>query len=704
MKKRRKQKSTDTQKFKQTEKHIRFLSSVVEQSADGVAIADMEGNLLFVNNKWVKMHGYENEDELLGQNLSIFHNEEQFKSDLQPFNLQVKKHGNHTGEVGHMRRDGTIFPTQMTTTLLRDEKNDIVAIAGVVTDITERKQAEKTIREQLLYSNALNKIARLVNSEDNPEVIFEATTAILGETLKTDRALIYNVDFNKGKLIGLSEWLNMEEQEISPTLDTYDISVFGDGLNWLWENRTQIESHVDQVAPPLNKDGSGEILHNYMQIKSGLWVPVSFRDDGYYLLVFNQILYRRIWRKSEFDFLDSVTEQVNIALQKIKFLNALQNAKEKAEENDRLKSAFLANMSHEIRTPMNGIMGFANLLKEKTLSGEKQQLYINIIENSGKRMLSIINDLINISKIESGQMKVSLSETNINEQIEYLYMFFYPETEEKKLQLISSLPANESVIKTDREKIFAILTNLIKNSIKYTDKGIIKFGYTKKGSFLEFFVKDTGIGIAQNKKQIIFERFVQADLSLSSQYEGAGLGLSITKAYVEMLGGKIWIESEVGKGTQVYFTIPYEIRNYAKVTLKDASELIKVAQINNLNILIAEDEETSKTYLTIIIKSICKEIIYAKTGKEAVEHCRKNIDIDLILMDIKMPEMDGYEATRKIREFNKDVIIIAQTAYALTEDREKAIIAGCNDYITKPIKKDELMLIIAKHLSFLAAT
>lgn len=251
----------------------------------------------------------------------------------------------------------------------------------------------------------------------------------------------------------------------------------------------------------------------------------------------------------------------------------LQIAKEKAEESDRLKSAFLANMSHEIRTPMNGILGFAELLKEPKLNDKEQLEYIGIIEKSGNRLLNIINDIIDISKIEAGQVEVNIVESNINDQIEYIDMFFRPEFERKGLKhsFKNGLSANESIIKTDREKIYAILSNLVKNAIKYTNTGSIEFGYdivrTQPGAaaqdqlFLQFYIKDTGIGIPKDRQKAVFERFIQADISDKMALQGAGLGLSISKAYVEMLGGKMWVESEPGSGTIFYFTIPYNSEN-----------------------------------------------------------------------------------------------------------------------------------------------
>ncbi|MBK7229511.1 MAG: response regulator [Ignavibacteriales bacterium] len=377
----------------------------------------------------------------------------------------------------------------------------------------------------------------------------------------------------------------------------------------------------------------------------------------------------------------------------------LLKAKEQAEESDRLKSAFLANMSHEIRTPMNGILGFAELLKEPGLTGKEQQDYIKIIEKSGARMLNIINDIVDISKIEAGLMKIEIHELNVNEQILDIYNFFKPEVEAQGMTISFStpLPAKEAILKTDREKVYAILTNLVKNAIKYSNTGTIEIGYKKRECDLEFYVKDTGIGIPNDRHGAIFERFIQADIPGEWAQQGAGLGLSITKAYVEMLGGKIRVESQLGVGSTFCFTLPYNAVLTKEIVVNQFAPSDKTELVGKLKILIAEDDEVSEMLIGNTLKTIGKEILKARTGVEAVEVCKKNPDLDLVMMDIRMPDMGGYEATRQIRKINKEVVIIAQTAHGLYGDREKAIEAGCNDYIAKPINKTELLILIQKY-------
>ncbi len=399
----------------------------------------------------------------------------------------------------------------------------------------------------------------------------------------------------------------------------------------------------------------------------------------------------------------------------------------RAEESDKLKTAFLTNMSHEIRTPMNGILGFAELLKIPDLAGELQLEYIDVIKKSSDRMLNIINDIVDISSIEAGLVNVSLTETDINAQSGYVYDFFKPEANEKGiiLSVHKGLQGNAAIVLTDEEKLFAILTNLVKNALKFSESGTIEFGYELKPVLqangtetmqssgttdinslssdviqqeLVFYVKDTGIGIPVDRQQAIFDRFVQADIADSRAFQGAGLGLSISKAFVEMLDGKIWVESEEDKGSSFYFTLPYTPVSNEETALPNAVQINQVEkEVRKLAILVVEDDDTSALLVGLILKDFGREILKATSGKAAVEICRNNPNLDLILMDVKMPDLNGYEATRQIRKFNKDVVIIAQTAYAMIREKEQALEAGCNDYISKPIGVEELKGMIKKY-------
>lgn len=390
-------------------------------------------------------------------------------------------------------------------------------------------------------------------------------------------------------------------------------------------------------------------------------------------------------------------------------------AKEKAEESDRLKSAFLANISHEIRTPMNGILGFSELLKMPDLTQEMRDRYIHVIEQSGIRMLNIINDIVDLSKIEAGQENINLQETNINQVLKDLLIFFLPEARSKGINLLvtNSLSDDSSTILTDQTKLTQVLSNLIKNALKFTEKGSIEFGYNKiitstnvghsgnsrKKTFpgffntyseanpdkteLEFYVQDTGEGIPQDQADFIFDRFRQGSISPSRSYEGAGLGLSISKAYVEMLGGHIWVTSQPGQGSVFHFTLPYQVAGNADS--EEPSEFPFSNESLNFNILLAEDDENSRLLVKTLLERDQTNVFIATNGLEAIEMVKENPQLDLVLMDLKMPKMDGYEATRQIKKIRPELPVLAQTAYAFEDERDQARQAGCDDYISKPI-------------------
>lgn len=373
-------------------------------------------------------------------------------------------------------------------------------------------------------------------------------------------------------------------------------------------------------------------------------------------------------------------------------------AKEKAEESDKLKTAFLQNMSHEIRTPLNGIIGFSNLLNSPDLCHEDIQEFTEMIKISGIRLIEIVNNILDISKIQTGQVRIEKNIVVINSIFSDVQTFFSHLAKEKNLIMnYTNQNDNNRTLFTDETKLNQILTNLINNAVKFTKTGSIDFGYEIKGNDIEFFVRDTGIGISPEMHCQIFDRFTQAENTISRGYEGAGIGLAICRGLVELLGGKIWVVSELGRGTTFYFTLPYNpaTQNYIEEPIyPDIIEKKLKGKI-----LIAEDDWISSQYLRRILVNSGVVVIHAENGKQAVEIAENTPDIDLILMDIRMPLMDGIEATKLIKKFRPDIPIIAQTAYAFTEERIKILEIGCNEYITKPIEESKLNVMINKYLS-----
>ncbi len=362
------------------------------------------------------------------------------------------------------------------------------------------------------------------------------------------------------------------------------------------------------------------------------------------------------------------------------------------ERNNRMKSAFLRNMSHEIRTPMNAILGFSDLLKEPRFTPSEQQEHINLIRQSSEHMLNTIHNLLEVSMIKSGLSQLSLSEINIEELLSSAFSLLKPEVEKKGLQLVlHGDPSNQQeTLTTDKEKLLEVLTYLVKNAVKNTRHGRIELGYTKQNDHFQFYVKDTGIGIPKDKQKAIFDYFLQTDPAEIRSYGDNRLSLSISEAYVEMLGGNIWVESKEGEGSQFYFTLPFTVKE------------VETSEYNNshyrltqkLKVLVVDREYSSASFVNIILQEVAKEILYAKTGAKAIKICQNNSDIDLILIDVSLPDASGLETVKKIRTFNNKVIIIAQSFQSSPLGDKAASEAGCNGTISNPFPQEELLKLI----------
>lgn len=376
--------------------------------------------------------------------------------------------------------------------------------------------------------------------------------------------------------------------------------------------------------------------------------------------------------------------------------------KEKAEENNKLNNDFISNLSHEIRTPMNGILGFTEFLGDPNLSDVKRKHYVSIIQNSGNQLMRTMDDLLEFSKLGTKQVKTNKKEVCLNDFLLEMFTVFNVKAKENKIPLYlrKGLSDQKSTILTDENKLNNVLGNLLENAFKFTKSGFIEFGYKKIGSNLEIYVKDTGIGIKKEHQKSIFERFSKEEKESTKNINGLGLGLWIAKENTELLNGRITLKSKKDEGSTFFVTIPYKtlpgelVKNSSDYSKEKAGETS-----HEYKILIAEDEEINFLFLEILLKNEIDlecTIVHAKNGEEAVKICQKSPDIDFVLMDLKMPVVDGFEAIKLIKEFRPDLPIVAQTAFSSTEDRERVFKEGFDDFISKPISKGVLKQVINK--------
>lgn len=618
--------------------HLTY-QGILDSISEAVYILDESGKFLEVNKTAEKMYGY-SKDFFIGKTPEFVSAPD--KNDLQKVSEALTNAYNgvpQSFEFWGLKKDGTIFPKEVNCTSGNFFGKKV--IISVARDITEQKKAKDELkRTQEQYFQLV---------ENAVDAIFHGDTS--------------------GNFIGVNpracEMTGYSKEEL------------------LTMNMRQLFTPEEASLKPLRYDllMQGQIVRTERRLtrKNGTLLPIEMNT-------------KMMPDKTYQSFFRDFSERKQMEEELIK-------AKEKAEENEKLKSAFLANMSHEIRTPMNGIIGFAKLLKKANITLEQKDKYIEIINTSGSHLLNLINDIIDISKIDAKQMTIHESEININKLIKELYSIYHSQLITKcktniQLKSTTCLSDNKAFIFTDETRLRQILTNLLSNATKFTEIGTIEFGYNLNNNKLIFFVKDTGIGIPEDKKQIIFERFIQGAGNIEKLYGGAGLGLSISKACTELLGGNIWLDSSTDKGTTFYFSIPYNYSSHENP--EEESLKIKDTNFNNYNILIVEDDLTNLAYLKELFEPFNINIIETNNGKDAINIVKQNPSIDIILMDVQLPEINGYETMKQIKDYSPHIPIIIQTAFAFESDKQKSINAGSDGYISKPIDSEKLFEMIKK--------
>ncbi|HCE56561.1 MAG TPA: hypothetical protein DER09_01895 [Prolixibacteraceae bacterium] len=616
------------------------------------------------------------DDELKGKHCFHFVHGTDCPIDGCPFVRMKQSHKRETMELQMKDRDFEIIVDP-----ILNENGQITGAVHILNDITQRKLDEKI--QQILFE-----IARTSVSNNTLEDLMVVVRQELNKVMDTTNFFValYQPETDTLKnVIFQDEKDNFQEWKAE---DSFSGQVVKYGKTLLL-NRQEAKKYAD--ANNLALVGTPS--------ECWLGAPLTVGRQVIGTIVIQSYTPGVIYTQNNARLLEMIANELSLVIERNQMIDDLLKAKEKAEESDKLKSAFLANMSHEIRTPMNGILGFTSLLSESDLTGEEKDKYIDIIQKSGQRMLNTVNDLIDISKIETGQMPLIYTETNLREQMQNLYAFFIAEAKNKGLSMVfrDNILPEMAVIETDVAKLDSIMTNLIKNAIKYTDRGSVEVGGVVKNQWFEFYVRDTGIGIPQHRQKAIFNRFEQADVSDKRAYQGSGLGLTIARAYAEMLGGTMDLESEPNIGSVFNVRIPVRNRTNKQKLPEAPSNKSVEFDSQKIKILIAEDDPIGLEYMKTILSEINCEITSASNGKEVVALFEKNQDVDIILMDIRMPVMDGYQATQLIREINRNVYIIAQTAFALAGDREKALEAGCSEYLTKPVNRQKLIQLIKNY-------
>ncbi|MBI9037631.1 MAG: response regulator [Bacteroidales bacterium] len=589
-------------------------------------------------------------------------------------------------EVTALRKNGETFPAEIQGRMVEIDGRMIRITA--LNDITQRKKSDQA--QKILYN-----ISNAANTNESVEELCKLIQKQLGTIIDTTNFYVALYD-NENDTISL--------QYMADQLDELSTFPAGKTLTAYVIKSEKSLLATKKIMDDLEKVGKTESFGSDSKIWLG--VPLKIREKVTGAIVVQSYDNENAYDENDKNILEFVSRQISIIIERKKSEETIKLALGKAKESDRLKSAFLSTMSHELRTPLNAIIGFSEIIDRDTHIDEIID-YVETINSSGSHLLSLVEDIFDISLIESGEVKIENENVNIFNFMNNIRKTILNEQmkiNKHNIDIQHKMIENdhEIMVNTDSRKLSQILLNLLKNALKFTHEGQIEYGYIKEKennkSILKFFVKDTGIGISKEKQDLIFDIFRQGDDTHTRRYEGVGIGLSVAKRLTELLGGKIWLESQHVKGSEFYFTIPLT-NNSIKDNEPKSVETKKIDDISGKTLLIVEDIESNYLYFEALLKNLNFKILWAKTGKEAIRFCSDYPDIDLVFMDIKMPDLSGYEATKQIKKFRPKLPIIAQTAYALSGDDKKAENAGCDDYITKPFKKQTIFNIIEKYLN-----
>lgn len=630
-----------------------FLDNILESIQDGICVIDKDFNIEHLNSKAKQLHNLTEYSS--GQKCYKLFRSSNTPCEKCPVNVTFQSDKTAIETIKVLNNEGERIHEVFAYPLKNPETGKTDKVVELIRDVTDRKRAENDLIQKESYQCALlDNFPFLVWLKDKESRFLAVNKPFAISSGFTDeKDLIGKTDFDIWPK-DLAETYRNDDNEVMQSLKKKDV--------------------IEKVADK----GVRKWFETYK-------TPV-LADDG---AIFGTVGFAR-----------DITERKKNEEAILLLNEELKKAKVRAEESDRLKSAFLSNMSHEIRTPMNAIIGFSDLLAEEDLSKVDIKKYVAIISNSGNHLLNLINDIVDISKIDAGQMKAHYEVTDINIMIQKLYDLFKADIVNKNkldVQLFKNTPVKNLMLITDETRLRQILINLLGNALKFTDNGMIEFGYQLRENDVLFYVKDTGCGIPNDKHEEIFKRFHQAASSNEKTHGGTGLGLAISKACALILGGDIWVKSIVGKGSTFYFTI--DKKTVAMPTRSTESSGHRSVIFNGEYVLIAEDDDVSYLYLTEILKGYNLNIIRTTDGEQTLEKIRNYSNISLVLMDIRMPKINGLEVTKKMRNLGITLPVIVQTAYAFETDRQKSLEAGCNDYISKPLNKNDLVQMIHKYLN-----